>query len=285
MIKSFIKDVLRPFYRIYVDLKDRATLKEKGANGRDIYRTVFGDLFWLDKNNFIDQCIIKYSCFEKDSTLTTKKILKSGDVVLDIGANIGYYTVFMSKIIGKDGKVLCFEPTKYYRDVLKKNVQVNKIENCEIFDYGISDKNFKQKIYIGGSTATMHWVGKDKPIEEEEIYLKSLDEVDLSLTKLDFIKIDVDGHEPAVLKGAMNTINKYKPIILLEMSHLHYLKYGVNAFEFYDFLRDNFFNIYTDTLQEVTSRDDFLLKFANFDNGKNMIISLKKLNDGNIGDK
>ena len=208
------------------------------------------------------------------------KILKPGDIVLDIGANIGYYSVLFSKIVTDTGKVLCFEPTKHYRDVLSDNLKCNQLTNCEVYSYGLSNENHSMKINIGVHSATMHWVGDEKPIKIEDIYLKRLDDVidSFGIDKIDFIKIDIDGHESACLEGAWETIQKYKPIILLEVNHANYLKAGVTAWDFYAWLIERDFNIYSeDNLKEINNLDEFLLLCGNFAYSANIVVSQKPL--------
>lgn len=250
------------------------------GSSRNLYKTRFGDLFWLNKISYVDKCIIDYGLFEIESTNVVKKLVKPGDIILDIGANIGYYTVMMSKIVKEHGKIYAFEPTEYFRSVLNANIEVNKINNVEVFDVGLSNNNISLNINIGESSATLHSPCKESTDNVELIKMTSLDEfvMDHNLPKIDFIKIDIDGHEPLFFEGAWNTLEKFDPVILLEISHIHYLAAGYTAWDFYELLKQKHYYIYHENdLAEISSKEEFLIRCANFAYSANIIISRKKL--------
>jgi len=247
---------------------------------RKLYKTIYGDYFLLNNTSCIDNNIKDFSVWEPESTSVIRNLVKPGNVVLDIGANIGYYTVIMSKIVGETGKVLSFEPTKHFFDVLQHTVEINKLKNVALYDFGLSDKNVVSEISIGEHSATIHWL-KDSPrnggtpLSVEQISLKRLDDVinSLNIDKIDFIKIDVDGHEPAFLEGALETLKKYKPTILMEIDHQHYRKAGYVAWDFYNKLREKGYHIYSEKdMSEYLNEDSFLVECGNFNAGTNIIL-------------
>jgi FkbM family methyltransferase len=263
--------------------KKNTTLVRKGPENRDLYLTKEGHYFWLDKKVYLDRCIIDSGVFEPTSTALVKKIVKKGDVVLDIGANIGYYSVLLSKIVGEKGKILCFEPTSCYQKTLNLNLSANKISNVEVYRFGLSDEKKKLTIYIGECSATMHPAGNNSTGVTEEIELLTLDEfiMDSNLKRIDFIKIDVDGHEPLFFNGAWRTLDQYDPIILLEISHLHYKKAGFTAWDFYESITKRGYLIYDDNLSLIHSEDEFLIKCGNFAYSSNIVISKRKIENPN----
>lgn len=257
----------------------QSKIVQKGAE-RSLYRTADKHLFWLNSTGHVDQSIIQTGVFEPGSTLVVQRLAKKGDVVLDVGANIGYYSILMSTLVGKEGKVICFEPTQHYGKILDKNIKVNNLTNVETYRIGLSNREQELEIQIGVNSATLHVPGKKKLISSEKIKLQTLDDFidDHPLSKIDFIKIDVDGHEPLFLEGAKNTIDKYQPNILLEVSHPHYLNAGYTAWDFYEFLKSKGFYIYHEEgLTEITDMEDFLLKCGNFAYSANIVIARKKL--------
>jgi len=246
-------------------------------SGRSLYRTPQGDLFWLNSTGYVDRSIIIDGYFEKESIKWLPHLLKEADIVLDVGANIGYYTVLISKIIGKSGFIFAFEPTKHFCTVLKNNLDENKINNVEVLEYGLSNKQQDLEIFIGPSSATIHEPEGYEVIEGKEIIkLSTLDEFikNKNLNRIDFIKIDVDGHEPSFFEGAWSTLDKFSPIILCEISHLHYLTAGTTAWDFYREVKKHNYNIYhEDTLEIMDTENTFLRKCANFDRSTNIILS------------
>jgi len=252
---------------------------EKGSD-RSLYKTVFGNLYWLNSTGCIDRSIIDTGVFESWSTQVVRRLVRSGDIVLDVGANIGYYSVLLSKLVGNQGKVICFEPTEHYGKVLEMNIGVNGLENVEINRIGLSDKQQEMEIYIGQSSATLHVPGNHKLSSSEKIKLVTLDSFleEYPLPKIDFIKIDVDGHEPFFLEGAWKTLDKYGPTVLLEINHLNYISAEQTAWDFYNLLKDKGYHIYSEEgLAEINCLEDFLIKCGNFAYSANILISRKKI--------
>ena len=283
VLRSFLS-FQRRFATFLYKMKYRAKLIHANAEisvpNRKLYKTIYGDYFLLNDIGCIDKDIKNFSVWEPESTSVIKNLVKPDDVVLDIGANIGYYTVIMSKIVGKTGKVLAFEPTKHFFDVLRNTVEVNNLTNVQLYDFGLSDKNSESEISIGEHSATIHWI-KDSdgnsitPLSVEQISLKRLDDIidSMNIDKLDFIKIDVDGHEPAFLDGAWKTLKKYKPTILMEISHRHYRKAGYLAWDFYHNLREKGFHIYSEKdMSEYLNEDHFVRECGNFNAGANIVL-------------
>jgi len=255
-------------------------LVETGTT-ESLYLTKDGNYYWLNDISCVDGDIKNTGVWEPNTTHAIKQLIKPGDVVLDIGANIGYDTVIMSKLAGETGKVYAFEPTLHYFDVLNRTLAANKITNTQVFNFGLSDKDAELEIYLGQHSATIHETQYKDTLRKEKITLHTLDEVaaEEKWDKVDFIKLDVDGHEPAVLDGGWKTIEKFSPIILLEVSHEHYLDAGVTAWDFYKLLKSKNFYIYSEeAMQPLDNLRDFLIKCGNFAYSGNIIISQKPLN-------
>jgi FkbM family methyltransferase len=257
------------------------TVLVKADKERSLFDTKQGGLMWLKTENYIDKCIIETGFFEKDLTEVAKKLVKPGDCILDVGANIGYYSLIFSRLTGTTGKVICFEPTDFYGKVLRSNIEVNKYTNLEIVKVGLSNKEEEINIHIGGSTASIHNPGNFLNESVENIHVTTLDNFIEShpLNKIDLIKLDVDGHEPIFFEGAWKTIEKFNPIIMMEVSHMHYLEAGYPVWEFYESLVSKGYKIYHEkNLKEITSKEEFLMKCGNFAYSSNIIISKNQLN-------
>ena len=142
---------------------------------------------------------------EKTETKIVKQIVKEGDIVIDVGAHIGYYTLIFAKIVGTKGKVFAFEANKKNFDILEKNVLKNNFKNVICENMIISDKIGKVQMYsLDSSTANRLFDegGNDK-IEVDSI---TLDEYFKQQSKkINFIKLDIQGAEPLAIKG-MNQI-------------------------------------------------------------------------------
>jgi len=137
-----------------------------------------------------------------------------GDVVVDIGANIGYYTVLASKQVGNMGKVYAFEPDPTNFELLKKNVKENECTNVIMEQKAVSDKNGAVKLYVSKSNAGDHRVFNSGDGRKSiDIPAVSLDEY-FTNKKINVIKMDVQGYESFVLDGATKTISAQKDLIL-----------------------------------------------------------------------
>jgi len=251
------------------------------GKARSLYRLPAGYDLWLNNTGYIDKQILAKGVFEPASTRAINWFVKEGDVVLDVGANIGYYTVLISRLVGKNGKVIAFEPTSHFSDVLRRNIVANQLTNVDVVNYGLSNAIQDIPIDIGPSSATLHSPkGFDKVIFHENISLTTLNEYikQNMLDKIDFIKIDIDGHEPLFFEGAWDVLEKFSPTLIFEVSHLHYLEAGVAAWDFYDYVCSKGFRFfYEDDFTEIKSREDFLRRCANFSCSTNVLLSKKNL--------
>lgn len=163
-----------------------------------------GNKIYLDEK---DSLFLSSGMHEKTIVDLVKNEIHEGDIVIDIGAHIGYYTVLFAKLVGPKGKVFAFEASPTNFEILKKNVAVNDYQNVILNNKAVSDKNGKLTLYVAGETSTQNFLFEpEKTTETIEIDTITLDEYFLDFdNKIDFMKIDVVGAEPRVIKG-MNTI-------------------------------------------------------------------------------
>jgi FkbM family methyltransferase len=212
---------------------------------------VFGKykFFYLENDRYIGQRI----ALEKYEPYETQLILrqtKTGDVVVDVGANIGYYTILLADKVGKCGKVYAFEPDKTNFEILVKNIKENKLENVVAVNAAVGSKNGKVDLYKSKENFGDHKVyDQNPPVDKSTSSLKnggSLKTKTVKIVKLDdfikglvnLMKIDTQGWEPEVVKGAKNLISKNKPIIFMEYSPVSYKLAELNGKEMMKNLRD-----------------------------------------------
>ena len=138
-------------------------------------------------------------------------------VVLDIGANIGYYTTIFSKLLEK-GEVISFEPDSNNFLLLKKNCELNKMSNIKLHKLACGNVNKSKNLFISTKNKGDHRTYRieDENRESKVISMVRLDDFLSDIKKLDFVKIDVQGYEFDVILGMRNLISKFKPIIVLE---------------------------------------------------------------------
>ena len=139
------------------------------------------------------------------------KYIKKGDIVLDIGASFGFYSLYASK---KAKKVIAFEPIKRAYKLLLENVKNNSIKNVTAHNCALGDTKKKAKLYLN-----RHCSGASSMVEKSSYYeLVDIVPVDSIFSRADFVKMDVEGMEYQVLLGMRKLLSKSKPIIFLEIS-------------------------------------------------------------------
>lgn len=233
----------------------------------NLYQCAYDMKLYLDPVSYVDSMILKNNVWEKESMDIVQMLVKTGDTVLDVGANFGYYSVMCSKLVGANGQVISSEPTAYFRERFTHHISKNNCSNITLLPFGFSDKENTLEIKIDASTATMHMPEQDAYLKTEQIKLVTLDSYikDNKVDKLDFIKVDIDGHEPKFLNGAEQTISKFKPYILLEINPLNYYLAGVTIWDFYEQIKDYGYRIFEEkSKEEIKDKIDFLKRCGNF---------------------
>jgi len=172
--------------------------------------------------------------------------LKKGMVFYDIGANIGEFSLFSAHLVGAEGKVYSFEPMNETFEVLKENIALNKYEDrITPFHIALSDNNGEADLFaatehndLGALEDGLHtlYATNDRSIFLQKIKLETVDSKQAELSPPDFMKIDVEGAELHVLKGAAETIRKHHPKIMLEFNRDTFEAAGYTQKDVLDFL-------------------------------------------------
>src|ERR687892_2239838 len=152
---------------------------------------------------------------------------KQGDIVIDIGAHIGLYTIISSKRVGANRKVVAIEANPSNFEMLNSNIKLNQLTNIISLNNAVYSKETKIKLYLPGEElghTTYNTIMSDRAKNEDKFvevnantldYLLQLKEI----TDVNWVKIDVEGAEFEVLKGASNVLSKSKDISLLIEVH------------------------------------------------------------------
>ena len=164
-----------------------------------------------------------------------KKIInvKKGEVFVDVGAHIGTYTIPIAKKVGEMGKVVSFEPHPKSIDLLERNIVLNQINNVVLIKHPVSDSIKKVLFRLSKDPPTSGIETDDKNESVIEMDAIDLDTAlsEQKLTRIDWLKIDVEGKELDVLKGSKNILKKYSPKIIIEMFNKETIKESIKILE------------------------------------------------------
>jgi len=203
--------------------------------------------------------------FEPYTTEVIKQNISNGDLVMDIGANIGYFTLIMAKGIKENGKVFSFEPEPKNFELLKKNVEINNYSNVILEKKAIGNKTGIAKLYLADRKNNIFHSGMHR-IFRSDLVSQISNPVSINIIKLDdylqdlksikkirLIKIDVEGAEFDVLKGMSKILDENKGIkIVMEFSSENLEDYGSNPSDVMDFLINKGFKL--SIINEVEKR-------------------------------
>jgi FkbM family methyltransferase len=153
------------------------------------------------------------------------QIVGKGDVCVDIGAHLGYYTLEMSRQTGRSGKVIAIEPMPMFNEVLGKLLQKKKAANVELLQVALGGDgeyvemgipkmgNRKQFAYA----RVMSRDGQYEYLEQVSVKNEQGDRLFSQLPRLDFIKCDVEGLEVKVFSSMLETLSRHRPVLLVEL--------------------------------------------------------------------
>jgi len=179
---------------------------------------------------------------ENEFQILCQKLVKCDYTCIDIGANIGIKSLFLSRHV-KDGGVIAIEANPVVANVLEKNIKENCADNVTIKVCAIGENNGFSK--FEGRSAYGHLTSNETGIEVSVLTLdKALREV--GVTNFDFVKIDVEGNEFQIIRSSMEIIDKNQALIMFEFNSWCLLAFGNNnPLDFLKYITQNFSHVYT----------------------------------------
>lgn len=197
------------------------------------------------------QSWVLYFFSDQDSSFASLKFIKERDVCVDVGGNIGQTSLMMAKNVGAQGKVISFEPFGQTYDRFKENLSLNpRIKNITLEKIALGEKSAELTMYVenernsGGNRIVPK--GRNVVSEMQKVKVMSLDDycANASVNRIDLIKIDVEGFEMKVLRGAERTIKKFKPGLFIEVNDANLKAQGDDLKTMIGFLRANGYSIF-----------------------------------------
>lgn len=184
-----------------------------------------GVSFLLDPRDLVPATILRTGQWQPEIWDSIFPRLSEGSVFLDVGAHIGYFSIKAARRVGKSGHVLAFEPNPETLKLLRDNVTANRAENVLVEPIACTDREQTLTLFAGPSinTGMSSIDSRNVPLEGAPrpytVRGRPIDDVlrELNLTRVDAIKVDVEGAEVYVLRGAIDTLKRFHPKLVVEV--------------------------------------------------------------------
>ena len=213
-----------------------------GIANRD-YKKRMHDKFYmlLNPTEHIQQHLFWYGYYEKELCELLMKIVRPGDVFLDLGANIGYFSLLVAST-SPSAKVISFEPVRDLFQKMNDNILLNKIGNVSTINAAVGEINEEKELFVSdpdnAGMSSFHqpenYSGK-----KEKVKVVSIDEwfKTSGLPGVDLVKIDIEGSELAALRGMKEILQTQKPVLIVEINPETLSMFSLKPSDIYDYLK------------------------------------------------
>jgi len=234
---------------------------------------------FLDKGDSLNLSVNPH--YEPEETAFVQRTIRTKQCVIDIGANIGYYTTLFAQLVGPEGKVFSFEPDPDNHHVLIRNVQANRLSQVEVNQAAVSDMSGTIRLFYSGDKGDQRIYDSKDGRASREVKCVSLDDYFRDLSRpIDFIKMDVQGAEGKVLLGMRNLLKRNPNVIV----SVEFWPFGLEKSEFgtqklLDLLDELQLEFYDMNRPEVTNKNkEELIRLypASTKSFTNLICSVRK---------
>ncbi|MSV35634.1 MAG: FkbM family methyltransferase [Bryobacterales bacterium] len=202
-------------------------LKRLGVIGAGVYEIQPGVSLFLDPNDFIGNFVLHAGDWERLEWDLIAPRLPAAGVFVDVGAHVGTYSLKAAKAVGQQGRIIAIEPNPVTAAHLRQGIAASGRNNVTVVEAAAGDRRSRLKLFAAAdantgmaSFATGNARRSSGPYEERsvEVDVLPLDEMlpPLTLPRLDVLKVDAEGAETMVLRGAASSINRFHPVIVVE---------------------------------------------------------------------
>jgi FkbM family methyltransferase len=199
--------------------------------GSRTLRTRHGFRMELDLADWIPQDIYLTGDFEPTTAMVAERLLGPGETAVDVGANIGYFSLLFAQCVGATGRVLAFEPVPAIEAKLRRNLELNAFTHVSVSNTALSDHHGSARFYVGPEDNTgLSSLRKPRQSESSfDVSLAPFDGVVNGHNNVTLVKIDVEGAELQVLRGMEQLLRKSHPHLLVELTDKFLREMGDSA--------------------------------------------------------
>jgi FkbM family methyltransferase len=215
-----------------------------------------GTKIFIDVKDFIQVNIFFHKYYEKPESLVWLEFCNSADVIFDVGANVGYYSLLAASDPLK--QVFSFEPVSFTFEKLRRNIALNKFRNVTAVRSVVSNRAEAIKIYFRDSLnmGMSSVVPSQENTAFEEVQGITLDEFvrQKEIKRVDLVKIDVEGSEVLVLEGMKSVLTHSRPALMMEVTQETLERFGYTVENLYKYLGDLGYQAYDIIGERVISK-------------------------------
>lgn len=199
-------------------------------------RLTFG-AWWLTEGSALDEKLM-YRSFEELETRLVQRLLRPGMTVVDAGAHHGLYSLLSARLVGRAGRVVAIEPSPRERRRLRRHLRLNRLGNVSLAACALSEDESDADLFV--VQGKDDWCNSlmppdvDEPTERVRVILRRMDDLleEMGVQRVDLLKLDVEGAELSVLRGAEKLLTgAYRPVVLAELQDTRTRPWGYAARE------------------------------------------------------
>lgn len=244
-MKSIARIIFRTLCKLYPKENGKYTLLQKiyfpylaPKTSTEIETTIIDNIkMKLNITEYIQAYLYNFGSYELPTINYIKKNIKPNMTILDIGGNVGLMTLVFANQLKKTGKVFTFEPEPNNFSKLQHNIKLNEFSNIVLNQVAVSDSNSVLKFFLStGNNFGVHSLIYNEDLDQNfiEVPTVKIDDFVLknNISKVDMIKIDVEGAELDVINGMRDLLKRDKPILILEVVSKYLKSRGLSSSEF-----------------------------------------------------
>jgi FkbM family methyltransferase len=180
-----------------------------------------GTVMHVDPTDYLQLLLYYQGTFEPHCLAFLPLLLRSNDIFVDVGANIGLYTLEASRIVGSSGRVIAVEAALPHVETLRRNLAANRVDNVTIVSTAAGASSGDAVLSLGdGENLGMYTIGRVSGGVRQRVQVARLDDIlgAASVTQVALLKMDIEGAELAALRGARRLISELKPTLIIELN-------------------------------------------------------------------